>query len=282
MKSNIFSYDYYKTNAKLEAFVYKRFVFKMERMDYTIDVEDISDKSFTVKSCFMNYGLGVGVDKNISYSEKINYSFEFFNDKELQIKLMEIARKEKDSFLIIREIYESSNNRDQAVIYISDYVKKQALELNYIENLKKFINDNGFNNYYGLCHNFSTTSQIRDWLYKLYYQYKNDVKEDVNKEEEKEENKEENKEDIKNNYKDIKIILEKDNFIDVNNDIDIDKIIQCRDMSSDMSSFFINENENENENGNENKDNSDIFINTILHSIVSPQNVSNIDFKQKF
>ena len=176
MTSNIFSYDYYQTNAKLEAFVYKRFVFKMEKMEYTIDIEDISDKSFNVKACFMNYGLSVRVDKNISYSEKINYKFVFFNNKELQIKLMEITRRDTDEFLLIKEKYDDSQqkDKDQEVHYISDYVKKEALELNYINALNNYIIDNDFEKYYNVCHTFGSTSQIRDWLYKLNFEYNKD------------------------------------------------------------------------------------------------------------
>jgi len=176
MTSNIFSYDYYQTNAKLEAFVYKRFVFKMEKMEYTIDIEDISDKSFNVKACFMNYGLSVRVDKNISYTEKINYKFVFFNNKELQIKLMEITRRDNDEFLLIKEKYDDSpqKDKDQEVHYISDYVKKEALELNYINALNKYIIDNSFGDYYNICHTFGSTSQIRDWLYKLNFEYNKD------------------------------------------------------------------------------------------------------------
>ena len=172
MKSNIFSYDYYKTNAKLEAFVYKRFVFKMESMDYMIDVEDISEKSFIVKTCFMNYGLGVRVDKNISYSESIKYHFSFYTDKELRMEIMKIARQDNDSFLVIREIYDADkDNRDQSVHYISDYVKNEALKLNYITNLQNYILDVGFDAYYTLCHNFNSSSQIRDWLYTMDHDY---------------------------------------------------------------------------------------------------------------
>jgi hypothetical protein len=176
MTSNIFSYDYYQTNAKLEAFVYKRFVFKMEKMEYTIDIEDISDKSFNVKACFMNYGLSVRVDKNISYSEKINYKFVFFNNKELQIKLMEITRRDTDEFLLIKEKYDDSQqkDKDQEVHYISDYVKKEALELNYINALNNYIIDDGFEKYYNVCHTFGSTSQIRDWLYNLQFEYNKD------------------------------------------------------------------------------------------------------------
>jgi hypothetical protein len=213
MTSNIFSYDYYQTNAKLEAFVYKRFVFKMEKMEYTIDIEDISDKSFNVKACFMNYGLSVRVDKNISYSEKINYKFVFFNNKELQIKLMEITRRDTDEFLLIKEKYDDSQqkDKDQEVHYISDYVKKEALELNYINALNNYIIDNGFEKYYNVCHTFGSTSQIRDWLYNLQFEYnKDNVKcnENTNNENTNNENPNENSNTNNENNSFIDIMIE--------------------------------------------------------------------------
>ena len=42
INSNIFSFDFYKSNIKLQTFVYKRFDFNMLEMEYSIDVEDIS------------------------------------------------------------------------------------------------------------------------------------------------------------------------------------------------------------------------------------------------
>jgi hypothetical protein len=35
-------FDYYKNNPKLIAFVYKRYQYKMNKLEYTIEVEDIS------------------------------------------------------------------------------------------------------------------------------------------------------------------------------------------------------------------------------------------------
>jgi len=75
LKSNIFNYDYYKKNSKLELFVYKRFEYKMSSLEYTIDVEDISEKTFAIKTCFMDYGIGINMDKSTSYTEKISYTF---------------------------------------------------------------------------------------------------------------------------------------------------------------------------------------------------------------
>uniref|UniRef100_A0A6C0F3P1 Uncharacterized protein n=1 Tax=viral metagenome TaxID=1070528 RepID=A0A6C0F3P1_9ZZZZ len=240
MKSNIFSYDYYKTNAKLEAFVYKRFVFKMESMDYMIDVEDISEKSFIVKTCFMNYGLGVRVDKNISYSESIKYHFSFYTDKELRMELMKIARQDNDNFLVIREIYDADkDNRDQSVHYISDYVKNEALKLNYITNLQNYILDVGFDAYYTLCHNFNSSSQIRDWLYTMDREYnermirekekyKKDEKENIC---EKETNKQETNCDRSDNTKFINNNIPKEINIE-------DRVSKYKDLTTNLNRFI--------------------------------------------
>ena len=80
---HIFSYEYYRSSPKLGAFVYKRYVYHMEEMDYTIDVEDISEKSFAVALCFMENGLQVKVDRKTCCTENVHYHFEFFTDDEL-------------------------------------------------------------------------------------------------------------------------------------------------------------------------------------------------------
>jgi hypothetical protein len=80
---HIFSNEYYRANAKLGAFVYKRYVYHMQEMDYTIDVEDISEKSFAVALCFMENGLQVKVDRKTCCTENVHYHFEFFTDDEL-------------------------------------------------------------------------------------------------------------------------------------------------------------------------------------------------------
>ena len=64
MESNVFNYDSYKHNMKLESFVYKRFEFKMLKLEYTIDTEDISDISFFVKSCFNMFGINISFNKS--------------------------------------------------------------------------------------------------------------------------------------------------------------------------------------------------------------------------
>lgn len=104
---HIFSYEYYRTNPKLCAFVYKRYVYHMQEMDYTVDVEDVSEKSFAVALCFMENGLHVKVDRKTSCTENIHYHFEFFTDDEL------MQQTAKDNGLTddeVQEIIHVQNN----------------------------------------------------------------------------------------------------------------------------------------------------------------------------
>jgi len=180
MKSNIFSYDFYKNNPKLESFVYKRFEFKMQHLEYTIDVEDISDKSFAIKSCFMDYGIGLMIDRNSCYNETINYVFDFFSDEELRVQLIKNQRLDSDEFGIIREAYEASNNKELEVEYICEYVKMEASRCHYTlpkedgnqkmyncqQALYSWINTRSEEEFIELCHNFVSTMQIRAWIIK--------------------------------------------------------------------------------------------------------------------
>jgi len=190
MKSKIFSYDYYKNSQKLESFVYKRYVFKMLQLEYTIDVEDISEKSFIVKTCFMNYGFSVIVDKNTSYNESIHYKFDFFSDRDLRIQLLEQLRQEEDNFLIIREVYNETKDKDTAVHYIANYVKNQADKIQYANKLDmsvntfkdildRWITKNSTGNFYSMCHNFTNSIQIIDWIYSLINADINDIDIDI-------------------------------------------------------------------------------------------------------
>jgi len=179
LKSNIFNYEYYKKNSKLELFVYKRFEYKMSSLEYTIEVDDISDKSFAIKSCFMDYGLGMNIDKSTSYTEKISYTFNFYNDKEIRIQYYENIKRKNDKFLTIREIYDFYTNKDIAVHFICDYVKKIARDTIYAD-----LNTGEHNNYYNrlmdmirmspgdfysICHLFTNTEQIREWIIEILY-----------------------------------------------------------------------------------------------------------------
>jgi hypothetical protein len=174
LKSNIFNYDYYKKNSKLELFVYKRFEYKMSSLEYTIEVDDISDKSFAIKSCFMDYGIGMNIDKSTSYTEKISYTFNFYNDKEIRIQYYENMKRKNDKFLNIREIFDFYDNKDIAVHFICDYVKKVARNTvyadlttgecnNYYSRLMETIRMSPAE-FYSICHQFTNTEQIREWI----------------------------------------------------------------------------------------------------------------------
>ena len=176
MNSNIFSYEFYKQNPKLESFVYKRFEFKMLHLEYTIEVEDISEKSFAIKSCFMDYGLGLSIDKNTSYNETINYKFDFFTDQDLRIQLLANQRLDADQFIVIREAYNASDNKDLAVEYICEYVKIQATNYEYSSDdesytanchdaLSTWINYTSHDEFVKICHTFVSTVQIKSWIY---------------------------------------------------------------------------------------------------------------------
>lgn len=172
LESHIFSYDYYKRNPKIETFVYKRFKFKMRELEYTLDVDDITEKSFAVRSCFMQYGLGLSLLSNTTTLQKIYYKFEFFSDIDLRIKLAEIFRRNNDKFIDIRETYDNSNVKENALYYIYNYVFDQSKLCLYELNGENF-------NYYGkviefsktnpdlfkkICENFISTAQIRYWI----------------------------------------------------------------------------------------------------------------------
>ena len=175
INSNIFNYKFYKSNLKLEAFVHKRFEFKMLKLEYTIDTEDISDISFAVKSCFMDYGLNVSFDKSVSYVQRITYKLDFFTDLELKKEFGKIKRDHLDKFYSIRELYELMNDPDKSVHLIIEYVMEMAENYKYklsndetIYNFNKllleYIKNNPPGTFEGLCHQFQSTSQIKNWL----------------------------------------------------------------------------------------------------------------------
>ena len=74
----------------------KRFEFKILKLEYNIETEDLTELLFAVNMCFNKYGLMGGqrpvYDKNISYTENIRYSLEFFTDYELKKQFAKIKR----------------------------------------------------------------------------------------------------------------------------------------------------------------------------------------------
>jgi hypothetical protein len=178
MKSNVFNYEFYKNNPKLESFVYKRFEFKMLKLEYTIDTEDISDISFLVKSSFIDYGINISFENNINYIEHIKYTLEFFTDKELKMEYFNARRSEADPFFVIREQYECLTDKDSAVHYISEYVTKLVKncyykvlggcgrQYDFSSKLTEFIKNSNDGAFEAICHHFRSSLQIKNWIYK--------------------------------------------------------------------------------------------------------------------
>ena len=179
LDSRVFSYDFYRNSNKLTCFVYKRFNFKMLSLQYTCESEDVIDKSFEVKTTLLDYGIGMKFKENSVFTEKVTYDLTFFDDKELIYKLMETIRLKNDPFAIIREVYESQDDKNIAVFRIVEYARKysQSCMFKYKdekdeekyqdmeERLDKLIKDNEPGTFEGVCHNFISTYQIRNWFY---------------------------------------------------------------------------------------------------------------------
>ena len=177
MQSNIFNYDFYKNSSKLESFVYKRYEFKMLKLEYTIETDDLTDISFAVSSCFMDYGIDLSFDKLSSCNENIHYTIEFYNDTELYKEFGKMKRNHMDEFYSIRELYDLMDDTDKAVHLITEYVMKFAKNYKYkinneindfSKNINEFIKNNEFGYFEGLCHNFHSTSQIKNWINKTF------------------------------------------------------------------------------------------------------------------
>jgi len=109
----------------------------------------------------MDYGIGIN----------------FYNDKEIRIQYYENIKRKGDKFLNIREIYDFYTNKDIAVHFICDYVKKIARETfyadmttgvhnNYYSKLMEVIRDNP-GDFYSFCHKFTNTEQIREWIIEI-------------------------------------------------------------------------------------------------------------------
>lgn len=197
--SQIFSYDFYKQNPKLESFVYKRCNFKMSQVEYVIESEDIFDLSLAVKAYFVDYGLAVAFDKNIIYNEKIQYKLVFFSDSVLEEECAkrnyEYERGKSDPFYSIRKCYDNWNNKNdkKSILYeIYDYVYKLCKQT-----YGRIPDDKNSKKFYYFClediirfilktqpeikdewENFTHTAEIKDWIEEYLFEnvfYKIDV-----------------------------------------------------------------------------------------------------------
>jgi hypothetical protein len=190
MDSNIFNYNFYKNSPKLQSFVYKRFEFKMQKLDYTIETEDISDLSFAIKTFFTSYGIDISFVNNINCYENVHYTLEFFTDDELKKEFGKKMRYYKDKFYTIREYYDLIEDKDKAVHFITEYVMEYANNYHYIlkdveddkihnfsKHIQNFIKEEEPGKFEGICHSFQSTSQIRNWINK---EFLNDNMEIIN------------------------------------------------------------------------------------------------------
>ena len=175
LHSSNFSWEFYKNTPNLQAFVYKRFVFKMVELEYISKTDDIIDKSFEIKAILLNFGIGIKLDSYSSITDNITYKIVFFPDNELHDKLTELARLSHDDFVTIRQYYDSEKSKNErnvdiVVYHISTYVRNFAKKLmmpngdNYSERLEKWITNNKPGVFEGTCHQFVSSSQISTWL----------------------------------------------------------------------------------------------------------------------
>jgi hypothetical protein len=178
--SNTFSCDFYEKNSKLKTFVYKRFNFKMCNVEYTSDFEFDLDISFGVRETLLDYGIGVDYNEHNITCERITYNLDFYEDKELRLKLSEIFNFERDPFSVVREVYDDDDNKDTAIYHITEYVRKYAkscslsyfkkrepkniLKDNYHERLNHWMKENTVAIFEKECHKFTSSFQIRTWF----------------------------------------------------------------------------------------------------------------------
>ncbi len=225
MNANIFDYKFYKNSPKLENFVYKRYEFKMEKLSYTIESEDISDISFAVKayfSYFMNYGIDISFDKNVVYNENVHYKLIFYTDDELKREFGKKKRDYLDKFYSIREYYDLIEDKDKAVHLITEYVMEFANNYHYIvkepnselyqpkihnfsKHIQEFIKYSEPGTFEGLCHTFQSTSQIKNWINKLFLNNNMEIISEMNASNKKEAKEAEKTVELK--YDDASVIL---------------------------------------------------------------------------
>ena len=186
MSSNIFNINFYKNNPKLESFVYKRVHYKMDRLEYNIESEDISDISFSVKSTFMDYGLNIKFDKNISCTERLGFHLNFYTHDELKKENIYAKKEDNDEFVILKQYYDNSSENDKSKI-ISDiidymilvsekcyYNNNQKVKISYASKFYYYLNNN-HEDLEKVCINFHSTNQIKNWIQKTLTDMYNDV-----------------------------------------------------------------------------------------------------------
>lgn len=186
MSSNIFNIDFYKNNPKLESFVYKRFHYKMNKLEYNIESEDISDISFSVKSTFMDYGLNISFDKNISSTERLSFVLIFYTYDELKKENIYTKKEDNDEFVILKQYYNNCDNeseKQKTILDIIDYILQISEKCYYNKDGKKisyarkfyYYLDNNHEELEKICINFHSTNQIKTWIYKTLNNLYNDI-----------------------------------------------------------------------------------------------------------
>ncbi len=190
MSSNIFNIDFYKNNPKLESFVYKRFHYKMNKLEYNIESEDISDISFSVKSTFMDYGLNITFDKNIIRTERLCFFFDFYTYDELKKENIYAKKEDNDEFVILKQYYdrcETEQEKQKIISDIIDYIiqisekcvyykdnNNQKVKISYAQKFYYYL-DNNHEELERICVNFHSTNQIKTWISKTLNDMYNDI-----------------------------------------------------------------------------------------------------------
>ena len=175
LHSSNFSWEFYKNSPNLQAFVYKRYVFKMIELEYISKTDDIIDKSFEIKTILLNFGIGIKLNSYSSITDNITYKIEFFEDEKLHDKLTELARLSQDDFVTIRKYYDSEKSKNESnidivVYHIATFVRNYAKKIskpngvNYYDRLEKWITNNKPGVFEGTCHQFISSSQISTWI----------------------------------------------------------------------------------------------------------------------
>ncbi len=185
MSSNIFNIDFYKNNPKLESFVYKRVHYKMDKLEYNIESEDISDISFSVKSTFMDYGLNITFDKSVSYTEKISFILNFYTHDDLKKENIYSKKEDNDEFVTLKQYYDSSSESEKPkiisdiidyIILVSEkcYYYKNNNKVSYASKFYYYLNNN-HEDLEKICINFHSTNQINNWIQNTLSDMYNDI-----------------------------------------------------------------------------------------------------------